>query len=97
MKTSLAEVGYSTILDLLKTYSGRGQDLGPWVAGAQINTDRNLRLQYLAGVGFNNNLGTEIRDSMLRYRQFPTDLFTGQAESIEALRSRIMEDGFFGP
>ena len=93
VKTSLAEVGYSTILDLLKTYSGRGQDLGPWVAGAQINTDRNLRLQYLAGVGFNNNLGTEIRDSMLRYRQFPADLFTGQTESIDSLRT-LMMDGF---
>jgi spermidine synthase len=93
VKASLAEVGYPTILDVLSTYSGRGRDLGGWVAGAQINTDRNLRLQYLAGVGFNNNLGTRIRDSMLGYRQFPADLFTGQASSIEALRSMMM-DGF---
>jgi spermidine synthase len=93
VKASLAEVGYSTILDVLRTYSGRGRDLGPWTAGAQINTDSNLRLQYLAGVGFNDNIGTEIRDSMLRYRQFPADLFTGQASNIAALRS-LMMDGF---
>jgi spermidine synthase len=96
VKASLAEVGYSTILDVLKTYSGRGRDLGPWLAGAEINTDRNLRLQYIAGLGLDNNFGTEIRDSMLRYRQFPTELFTGQASSIASLRTLIM-DGFSGP
>jgi spermidine synthase len=95
VKASLAEVGYSTILDMLKTYLGRGRDLAPWLAGAEINTDKNLRLQYLAGIGFNNNSGTEIRDSMLRYRRFPTDLFTGDASSIESLRSAMM--GFSGP
>ena len=90
VKASLAEVGYPTILDVLGTYLGRGPDLAGWVAGAQINTDRNLRLQYLAGVGFNNNTGTRIRDSMLDYRRFPTDLFTGEESSIESLRSLIM-------
>jgi spermidine synthase len=92
VKASLAEVGYSTLLDVLKTYSGRGKDLGRWAAGAEINTDKNLRLQYLAGIGFNNNMGTEIRDSMLSYRQFPNDLFTGEASSIESLRRLIMGD-----
>src|SRR5215471_8291077 len=96
VKASLAEVGYSTILDVLKTYSGRGKDLGPWVAGAQINTDRNLRLQCLAGSGFNNNAGNVIRDSMLRYRRFPSDLFTGQASSVESLRA-LMMGGLSGP
>jgi spermidine synthase len=90
VKASLADVGYVTILDVLKTYSGRGKDLGPWVAGAAINTDRNLRLQYLAGFGVNNNLGTSIRDSMLRYRQFPADLFTGQESSLAPLRTAMM-------
>src|SRR6185369_15086961 len=75
VKASLVEVGYATILDLLKTYSGRGKDLRPWVAGAEINTDKNLRLQYLAGLGFNDNTGTDIRDSMLNFRRFPEDLF----------------------
>jgi spermidine synthase len=93
VKASLEEVGYRTILDVLRTYSGRGRDLAPWVALAGINTDRNLRLQYLAGVGFNDNSGTRIRDSMLAYRQFPTDLFRGDPSTIEALRS-LMMDGF---
>jgi spermidine synthase len=91
VKASLADVGYLSIIDVLKTYSGRGADLAPWVAGAAINTDKNLRLQYLAGFGFNNNTGTEIRDSILLYRQFPDDLFTGAPSSIEELRARILE------
>src|SRR5262249_50103173 len=96
VKASLEEGGYRTILDVLKTYSGRGKDLAAWVEGAPINTDRNLRLQYLAGFGFNNNSGTQIRDSMLRYRQFPTDLFIGQESSIAPFRV-LMMDGFSGP
>jgi spermidine synthase len=96
VKASLAEVGYSTIFDVLNTYSGRGRDLAPWIAGAEINTDKNLRLQYLAGFGFNNNSGTDIRDSILRYRPFPRDLFIGEASSIQTLRSLIM-DGISGP
>jgi spermidine synthase len=93
VKASLTDVGYSTIFDVLKTYSGRGRELGPWVAGAAINTDKNLRLQYLAAFAFNKNAGTQIRDSMLRYRQLPTDLFDGSAASIESLRS-LMMDGY---
>jgi spermidine synthase len=90
VEESLAAVGYGSVLDVLATHSGRGPDLGGWVAGAEINTDRNLRLQYLAGIGFNDNLGTPIRDAMLEYRRFPEDLFIGEPGSVEALRSRIM-------
>ena len=97
VKTSLAGVGYRSVLDVLETYSGRGADLREWAAGARINTDRNLRLQYLAGAGFNNNLGTPIRDSILAHLRFPADLFQGRESSVEALRTRIMADGLRDP
>jgi spermidine synthase len=90
VKESLAEVGYESVFDVLRTYSGRRQDLTPWLQGAEINEDRNLRLQYLAGLGYNEFLGTEIRDEMLTYRTFPTDLFTGSAESIAYLTDLVM-------
>jgi len=67
VQASLAEVGFGSVTDLLKTYSGNSRDLAPWLAGAEINRDRNLRLQYLAGLGFNENRGTEIRDEILSY------------------------------
>ena len=89
MRNSLAEVGYETAVDLLATYLGRGRDLEPWLSGAGINTDRNLRLQYLAGMAVNNNSGTEIRDSMLPYRRFPEDLFIGSPANLALLRERL--------
>jgi spermidine synthase len=95
VKNSLLDVGYNSILDVLKTYTGRGRDLGPWVEGAEINTDGNLRLQYLAGIGFNYNRGTLIRDSMLQHRQFPDDLFVGDPSTIDSLRALIL-GGFSG-
>ena len=90
VKASLAAVGYTDALAVLRTYSGRGKDLAPWVVNAEINRDRNLRLQYLAGFGFNYYRQSEIRDAMLRFRTFPTDLFVGSAPNIERLRSMVM-------
>ena len=96
VKASLQQVGYTAASDLLRTYTGRGKDLAPWTATAEINSDKNLRLQYLAGFGFNFYRGTEIRDAILRYRTFPTDLFVGQASSVEYLREMMLR-GSAGP
>jgi spermidine synthase len=93
VRSSLGEVGYETAVDVLATYLGRGRDLGPWLAGAQINTDANLRLEYLAGVAVNNNIGTEIRDSMLRYQRFPEDLLTGDPAALSSLKQLLEQPG----
>jgi len=90
VKASLAEVGYESAFDLLRTYSGRSKDLAPWLQGAEINRDRNLRLQYLAGLGYNEFLGTQIRNEILTYRTFPTDLFAGSPDSIAYLNELVM-------
>jgi spermidine synthase len=50
---SLDAVGFPRATDLFGTYAGRAGDLTSWLDGAAINTDRNLRLQYLAGMGLN--------------------------------------------
>ena len=71
---SLREVGFSTAVDLLQTYAGRTSDLGPWVAGAEINRDRNLRLQYMAGLGLNQDEADRIYRSLVAFRRFPEDL-----------------------
>jgi spermidine synthase len=90
VKASLEQVDYMSVFDLLRTYSGRSSDLAPWLAGAEINRDRNLRLQYLAGLGYNEFLGTQIRDQILTYRTFPADLFTGSPASIARLSELVM-------
>jgi spermidine synthase len=89
VKDSLADVGFESVVDVLATYLGRGRDLRPWLAGAEINTDRNLRLQYLAGRAVNVNAGTGIRDSILRYRQFPADLFAGSGGTLSLLNTLL--------
>jgi len=89
VKASLEEVDFMSVFDLFRTYSGRSTELAPWLAGAEINRDRNLRLQYLAGLGYNAFLGTQIRDEILTYRTFPTDMFTGSAASLAKLQGLI--------
>lgn len=86
---SLRDVGFYTATDLLATYAGQADRLGDWMKGAQINTDRNLRLQYLAGMWLNSDRGTEILDGMLEYYTFPDDLFVGSSDRVEALRRTL--------
>jgi spermidine synthase len=83
---SLRQIGFPFALDLLRTYAGRGSDLRPWLAGAEINRDRNLRLQYLAGMGLNRQDAESIYSEMLLYRGFPEDLFTGPERMRQSLR-----------
>jgi spermidine synthase len=59
--------------------------LRPWLADAQINTDRNLRLEYLAGMA-NNVYDAQIYQNMLAYRRFPEEMFIGPPEWREELR-----------
>jgi len=86
---SLAEVKFASALELLCTYAGRGPDLQDWLRTAQINTDRNLRLQYLAGLGLNAYQGTPIYKEMVSYRTFPEDLFVASPERKVQLRAKI--------
>jgi len=83
---SLGDVGFGGTVSLFKTYAGRASDLQPWLAQAEINRDRNLRLQYLAGMGLNVNQGRLIFDEIVSYRRFPDDLFVGSGMRNTALR-----------
>jgi spermidine synthase len=86
---SLKEVGFKNAVMLLATYAGRAQDLTPWLGDAEINSDRNLRLQYLAGIGVNTNRSAAIYDEMVVYRTFPDDLFIASAWLKRALKQRM--------
>jgi spermidine synthase len=86
VSNSLSDAGFKSALDLVGTFAGQARDLAPWLKDAQINRDRNLRLQYLAGLGLNLQLGERIYEDMLVYRKFPDKLFAGSAESTAALK-----------
>jgi spermidine synthase len=89
VKQSLAEIGIPSAIDLLSNYAGSAADLKPWLADATINRDRNLKLQYLAGMGLNLYQSGPIYADMLQYVKFPENLFTGSPESIQAVREGI--------
>jgi len=73
-------------ISLLATYAGRSTDMGGWMEGAQINRDRNLRLQYLAGMSVNSFLQAEILEGILEYYRFPDDIFIGSSERVEQMK-----------
>ncbi len=72
---SLIESGFGTPVELFSTYAGSGADLKAWLVGAAINTDRNLRLQYLAGIGLNQYTAADIFEQITQHRTFPDQLF----------------------
>lgn len=86
---SLRAVGFRSTVDFLATYLGQASDLKPWLAGAQFNSDRNLRLQYLAGFEINSAESEQIYEYLLAYRRFPEDLFVGSDRFIQPLKSLL--------
>jgi spermidine synthase len=86
---SLSEVGINSAVDLFGTYAGRRSDMKTWLSDAQINTDTNLKLQYLAGLGLNLYQSDAIYKAMIREAKYPDDLFEGTPETLSALRGRI--------
>ncbi|MEP6592562.1 MAG: fused MFS/spermidine synthase, partial [Acidobacteriota bacterium] len=86
---SLGEVGMFSAIDLFANYAGTKTDLAPWLADATINRDRNLRLQYLAGMGFNLYQSEAIYADMLQYSRYPDNLFIGSDATLQSLRAAI--------
>ncbi len=88
---SLAEVGMNSPVDLFATYAGRRSDLADWLKGAAINRDRNLRMQYLAGIGLDLDESASIYAGLLAYRRFPEDLFTSAEGRVDSLRRTMQK------
>ncbi len=89
---SLRNVGFNSAMDLLSTYAGQDSDLRPWLAGAEINSDSNLRLQYLAGLALNVSHEDAIFGQILGYRRFPSNVISGSEERLGVLK-RLMQTG----
>ena len=90
---SLSQIGMFSATDLFSTYAGKRPDLDPWMSDAIINRDRNLRLQYLAGLGLNLYQSDRIYADMLRYTErFPEELFNASPATLQALRMGIARE-----
>jgi spermidine synthase len=93
VRQSLAEIGKMSAVDLFSTYAGKKPDLDGWMTDAIINRDRNLRLQYLAGLGLNLYQADVIYADMLRYTaRFPNEIFVGSPVTLQALQSGIARE-----
>jgi spermidine synthase len=87
---SLNEVGFHSAVELLATYAGRARDLQPVIAGAPINQDLNMRLQYIAGLGLNSMAYQKTYKEILKHRRFPEDLLVGAPGGrMDALRTLL--------
>ncbi len=107
VKKSLQEVGFGAkevraggvvegrgiVVDLLATYAGQAPLMEGWTKDAQINTDRNLRLQYLAGMWLNTYKAKEILENILQHYRFPEQMFVGSPENVQALKAALSEAG----
>ncbi len=89
VRASLSDVGYESILDVLGTYAGHASDLKEWLKDAEINRDRNLRLQYLAGLENNQYQADAIYRQILAQRRAPDAHFTADPATMQALRARL--------
>jgi spermidine synthase len=89
VKQSLSEIGINSALDLFANYAGRASDMKEYLKDAPINHDRDLRLQYLAGLGLNLYQSDAIYSDILRYKRFPEGLFSGSEATMRQLREAI--------
>lgn len=89
VRTALATLGFDSATDLLSTYAGRFSDLKSWLAAAEINRDRTLRLQYLAGLQLDSQTGADAYAQILRQRTFPSDLFQASPERLLTLHRAL--------
>jgi len=86
VQQSLDAVLLPTAASILATYAGRARDLAPLLAGAEINRERHLRLQYLAGLAANQDQRFYIFQELVKYRRYPADLFEASAGLEAQLR-----------
>ena len=89
VKESLAAIGMLSALDLFATYAGRAADFEPWLKDAEINRDRNLRLQYLAGRGLNLYRADAIYLEMRQFAARPEGIFYGSTDLVDELAEKI--------
>ena len=90
VRQSLAEIGFFSGTELLSTYAAQGHQMDAWLADAEVNRDRNLRLQYLAGLGVNKYEQASIYSGILSGGKWSDSLFTAGPERLQALRAGAM-------
>lgn len=79
---SLDQIGFSNAKELYATFAAQQSDLKDWLKDAQINSDRNLRLMYLAGWSYNSDMADPLYQELLNLRHKPENIFTGGNDDV---------------
>ena len=96
VRKSLEGIGFHSALELFGTFAGQKSDLTDWVKGAEVNSDRNLRLMYLAGWSYNAELADPIYEAIVKARKKPENIFLGSADDLGGLFA-VMNDRSHDP
>ena len=93
---SLRDISLFSASNLLATYAGSASDFKGWTKDAIINTDKSLRLQYLAGLGLNMYRANDIYQKMVAYgpRMPKGKVFKGSSTTLDLL-GRMIDSGQF--
>jgi spermidine synthase len=86
---SLTEVDYGSVQSLFGTFAAHSSQLTAYLADAQINRDRNLRLQYLAGMAVNRYDQSQLYFDLKGQGGWKDGLFTGDAAALAQLHETI--------
>jgi spermidine synthase len=86
VRQSLDSIMLQSAAAILATYAGRAEDLAPLLRDAEINRERHLRLQYLAGLAANRDQRYFIFQELVKHRRYPADLFDASAGLEAQLR-----------
>ncbi|MCA9128850.1 MAG: fused MFS/spermidine synthase [Planctomycetales bacterium] len=89
VQQSLQQVGLGAALGLLQTYAGQRSDFEQVLSGAQVNHDRDLRLQYLAGLGLNQQEADAIYARLMSDVLYPERIFDAAGKLGQQLKLRL--------
>jgi spermidine synthase len=85
VRESLNSAAIPSAVSLFATYAGSDADLKPWLAGAAINHDYDMRLQYLAGLALNGDHADEIYRQMIALARPPRGAFRGDPATLSQI------------
>jgi len=89
---SLRDIEIASSMDLMISFIAQRSDLAPWLEGAELNRDRDLRLEYLAGWGINSSLEDYLYRQLLSYRHPPRNLFEGSPQRVAWLLNTLSSE-----
>lgn len=85
VQSALASIGLGSGVELARAFAGQPRDLDAWVEGAELNLDRNLRLEYLAGSAHFEQSAEAIFRGITQELSYPRGQIKGPAASLDLL------------